>query len=141
MAGRDADERVADTILRAISLQERMPAVASVLGEPVALHDLVHAMTEQAAEVPHFLFESRFGCIRIAVGNEQERVPALDTSVFVMTVAFGHPNVRVMAKKTGQRVAHARAGSVGPEVRIPASADAGCSLPATEDVVVDVMSP
>jgi hypothetical protein len=122
-------------------LQERMPAEAGVLLESVTGRDVARAMAEQPAQVAHLLLERRRRRIRIVLGVEDQRVPALCADVLVTPVSIGKRLVVVLAKEARQRVTNARQRPVLRQVfgSAPAPPDAAARL--FEDMVVDVMAP
>jgi len=127
---------------RIIGKTERMATVnAGVLLEAVARRDVADAVAEEAAEVAHFLLERRRRRIRIVLGVEQQRMPALRADVFMTAVAIGELLVVVLAEEARQRVTHARDRSVFGQVFGSAAASPRRPLGLFEDVVVDVMTP
>jgi hypothetical protein len=57
--GNDANRRVADFPRHLTLLEERMPAMARILLEPVARRHVPDAVAEDAAQVAHLLLEGR----------------------------------------------------------------------------------
>jgi len=137
----DANGGMADLPGHLHLLQERMPAEARVLLEPVARRDVARAMAEQAAEVAHLLLERRRRRIRIVLRLEQQRVPALRADVFMTAVAIGELLVVVLAEEARQRVTNACDGPVFSQIFRSAPAAPRVTLGLLEDVIVDVMAP
>jgi len=141
VAGNDADCGMPDLAPHLRLLEEGVTAEARVLLESVAHRDVARAVAEEAAEVAHFLLERRRRRIRIVLGLEQQRMPALRAHVFVTAVAIGELLVIVLAEEARQRVTHARDRSVFGQVFGSAAASPRRSFGLLEDVVVDVMAP
>ena len=98
-------------------------------------------MTEEPAEVSHFLLERGRRRIRIAVGVEQQRMPALRAGIFVTAVPIGEFLVVVLAEETRQGVTNVCDRMIFGEVLGSATAAPPCSIRPLEDVIVDVMAP
>jgi hypothetical protein len=118
-----------------------MSAEARVLLEPVARCDVADAVAEQPAQVAHFLLEGRRRRVRIVLGVEEQRMPALRAHVFMTAVAIGQLLVVVLAEETRQRMPHARDRSIFRQVFGAAPAPPVAAARLLEDVVVDVMAP
>jgi hypothetical protein len=122
-------------------LQEGVTAKARVLFESVASRDVTDAVAEEPAEVAHLLLEVRRRRVRVALGVEEQRMPALAADVFVTAVAIGELLVIVLPEETRQRMPDVRDRSILSQVF--GSTPASPAVPARqlEDVVVDVMAP
>jgi hypothetical protein len=85
--------RVFDDGAVRFGLQERVPAVARVLVKTMTRSDKVNTVTEQVAQVSHFLDEYGLACIRVYIRPEEQRVATTNTYVFVVPGA--NSNLRV----------------------------------------------
>jgi hypothetical protein len=141
MTEENAHERMADDVEHILPFQERMAAMTRALDETVARRDPMHAMAEEAAQIPHLLLELTDIGVRIRGGGEDQWMPALNAHVFVMRVTIGESHVGVVAQKTGKRMPHAGHGSVAPQIGITAAADAVGAAGAPKLVIVDVVTP
>ena len=80
--------------------------MAGIFGKAVTRGGEVHAVSEQPAQVAHFLAEPRGRCVGIAVGMEEQRMSALHADIIVVTVANRETFVGVVAEEAGERVTH-----------------------------------
>src|SRR6187399_3089464 len=83
--GKQADRGMFDLAAAVFFLQEGMPAVAGVFMQPISRRHPVNTVPEQIAQVSDFFRERRPGRIGIAVHSEQQRMPALNTGILVVT--------------------------------------------------------
>jgi hypothetical protein len=107
-------------------LEERVAAEARIFLEAVTRRDEPGAMTEQPAQIANLLLERRRRQVRVVLGLEQQRMPALRAHVFVTAVAIGELLVIVRAEKTRQRVTHARDRPILGQVAGAAAAPPAC---------------
>jgi hypothetical protein len=120
--------------------EERMPAEAGVLLEPVARRDVPHLVPENAAQVSHLLPERRRCRIGIVLGIEQQRMPALGAHIFMTSVAVRELFVGVLAEKARQGMTNVGDGSILGQVVHATAAVAAAALRLFEDVVIDMMA-
>jgi hypothetical protein len=122
-------------------LQEGMAAETGVLDEPVTPSHAMHAMTEEAAEIPYFLGEERLFRVGVAGGREHQRMAASHTDILVVPIAIHQPPVRVVAEEARQRVPDASRAAIGVEVLRATATNLGDSSFAREPAVIDMMAP
>ena len=117
-----------------------MAAEARVFLEAVARRNEAGAVAKQPAQVAHLFLEGLRRRVRIVVGVEQQRVPALRADVFVTAIPIGELFIIVLAEKTRQRVPHVRQRAIFSKVIGAAPAFAAGPFCLLENVVVDVMA-
>jgi AraC-like DNA-binding protein len=152
MAGRDTDERVADSRTRSWprrslaanrgwpgSLEKRMAAPARELDESVARRDAVDAVAEEAAGVVNALREPlAVRVLRSLLDDERVAAPLADR--LGVAVADREPNVAVNREEAGERMRDAGLGAVLAK-DLFATADARArAAPSLEDAVIDVVA-
>lgn len=113
-----------------------MAAVACVFSKVSSLADLMDAVSEEIAQVPHFFFKSASVGVWVAGGFEEERVSASLANVFGVAVAFRQFDVAVVTEKAGHGVADASRGTILLKERRAATAAIEAFLNLAEHSVV-----
>src|SRR5262245_41276898 len=134
---------LADTAGRRLldALQEAVAAEARILFQSIASRHVTDSVAEEPAEIPDLFLEVRSRGVGIALGVEQQRMPALRADIFVTAVAIDELFVVVLAEKARQRVTNAGNRSVFSEVLGTATAMPSLPIRVLEDVIVNVMAP
>ena len=98
-----AGEKTSDGVLdlRAVPrrLEKAVTAMTGILGQSVALSDLMHPMTQEIAEVTDSLAKRFLLSVEIIVSFEKQRMPALKTDVLVVLVSRPCSGVSVTAQE------------------------------------------
>lgn len=135
----EAAQRMTDDRSAGGVLDERMAALAGVFGPAVPFRHDVHAVPEDAAEVPDALVEPRAPVVWITSNSEQQRMPALHAGVFPVAVSLTDRLVRVVAQEARQGMTDADDTPIVGQATPPATRAASARL--GKDVVIDRVSP
>lgn len=137
MRGKETHQRMPDFACAARRLQETVPAVTRVFHEAVARRDRRNTVAEQPARISDLLGKVADLGKSVGAGRKDQGMTATDAHVLVHAVALGQAYIRVMPKKTGERVAHMRGLAILPQV-LSATAAARDGHPPQHLVVDDV---
>jgi hypothetical protein len=134
-----ADERVRDPGEILLREQKAVTALAGVLDVAGADSDLMNDVAGQAAQIANPLVELPGGLVRVGVHRQEQRMPAADTGVFVVTGASAGADVGVMAEEASQHMTRMSDPAVLEEERLAATSAPWAAIGGDRSVV-DLMA-
>lgn len=140
MTGEEAAQRMLDDARARLLFEERMAAITSVFGQSVPSDHAMHAMSEQIAEVAHFLLECYTLRVWIALGAEKQRMPTLAADVFPMAFSFSYPDVAVTEQEAGDSMTDPRDLSLLVQIILSTMTMLDAALHGGERYVTDPMT-